>query len=133
MYLLLKHIECDDRPYLRLLQYTSVCLVKSYLYIFWLFRLLPILPPTRYRSPLGIAIDLWNSGILKEILSSIALKLTSVLSRSRKFRTFLSFWKKCRYFCPLDSLKVFMPMMLFFWRLDVLDDLREAVERLRSS
>lgn len=47
IYLLLKQIECDDRPYFRLLQYVNVFFVNSYLYIFWLFILLLRLPPIK--------------------------------------------------------------------------------------
>lgn len=133
MYLLLKQTEWDDRPYFKLLQYVSVFFMKSYLYIFWLFRLLLRLPPTKYRSPLGVAIDLWNYGTLKVISKSIEEKLVSSLYRSRYCKMFSSFWKKWRYLWELDSLKVFIPIIFFFILFALLFDLLDTVDFLSSS
>ena len=133
MYLLLKQIECEDRPYFRLLQYTRVFLAKSYLYIFWLFKLLPRLPPIKYKSPFGIAIDLWNSGTLKVMSKSMHEKLASPLSRFKYCRIFSSFWKKWRYRWELDYLNVFIPMIFFFGLFPLLIDLLETLDFLSSS
>lgn len=133
IYLLLKQIECDDLPYFKLLQYVKVFLVKSYLYIFWLFKLLLKFPPIKYRSPFGIAIDLWNSGTLNVMSKSIDEKLAYPLSKSKYCKIFSSFWKKCKYLWGLDYLNVFMPIILFFGLLALFEDLLDMVDLLSSS
>lgn len=126
-------MEWEERPYFKLLQYTKVFFEKSYLYIFWLFRLLPRLPPMRYKSPFGIAIDLWNSGTLKVISKSMHEKLAYPLSRFKYCRIFSSFWKKWRYLWELDYLNVFIPIIFFFTLFALLIDLLETLDFLSSS
>ncbi len=59
MYLVLKHTECELRPYFNDAQYIKLLFLKSYLNIFCDF--IPFYanePPIKYKSPFGVAIDL---------------------------------------------------------------------------